>query len=82
MTPAWPALFYDLVSYDTIVRNGRWFDGTGAPSAVRNIGIRGGHVVAITPQDLDDEGRLRLGQVELAPQVGFADHFGEGSVSH
>ena len=37
-----------MVSYDTIIRNGRWFDGTGAPSAVRNIGIRDGHVVAIT----------------------------------
>jgi N-acyl-D-aspartate/D-glutamate deacylase len=48
------ALFYDLVTYDTIVRDGRWFDGTGAPSAVRNIGIRDGHVVAITPDDLDD----------------------------
>ena len=35
-----------LVSYDTIIRNGRWFDGTGAPSAVRNIGIRDGHLVA------------------------------------
>jgi N-acyl-D-aspartate/D-glutamate deacylase len=56
LTPAWPALFYDLVTYDTIIRNGRWFDGTGASSAVRNIGIRGGHVVAITPQDLDDTG--------------------------
>ena len=43
------ALLYDLVSYDTIVRNGRWFDGTSGPSAVRNIGIRGGHVVAIAP---------------------------------
>jgi N-acyl-D-aspartate/D-glutamate deacylase len=42
------------VSYDTIVRNGRWFDGTGAPSAVRNIGIRDGHVVAVTPHALDE----------------------------
>ncbi|HET6731485.1 N-acyl-D-amino-acid deacylase family protein [Mycobacterium sp.] len=42
------------MSYDTIIRNGRWFDGTGAPSAVRNLGIRDGHVVAITPHDLDD----------------------------
>ena len=37
------------MSYDTIIRNGRWFDGTGAPSAVRNLGIRDGHVVTITP---------------------------------
>jgi N-acyl-D-aspartate/D-glutamate deacylase len=42
------------VKYDTIIRNGRWFDGTGAPSAVRTIGIRDGHVVAITQDELDD----------------------------
>jgi N-acyl-D-aspartate/D-glutamate deacylase len=42
-----------VVSYDTIISNGRWFDGTGAPSAVRNIGIRDGHIVAITRHDLD-----------------------------
>jgi N-acyl-D-aspartate/D-glutamate deacylase len=41
------------VSYDTIVRNGRWFDGTGAASAVRDIGIRAGHVVAVSPTALD-----------------------------
>ncbi|WP_319450120.1 MULTISPECIES: N-acyl-D-amino-acid deacylase family protein [unclassified Mycobacterium] len=41
------------MSYDTIIRNGRWFDGTGGTSAVRNIGIRGGHVVAISPDELD-----------------------------
>jgi N-acyl-D-aspartate/D-glutamate deacylase len=41
------------VTYDTIIRNGRWFDGTGAASAVRNIGIRDGHVVAITADELD-----------------------------
>jgi len=41
------------VTYDTIIRNGRWFDGTGAPSAVRNLGIRDGHVVTISQDDLD-----------------------------
>ncbi|WP_319452329.1 MULTISPECIES: N-acyl-D-amino-acid deacylase family protein [unclassified Mycobacterium] len=41
------------MTYDTIIRNGRWFDGTGAPSAVRNIGIRDGHVVAVSPDELD-----------------------------
>lgn len=46
--------FYDEVTYDTIIRNGRWFDGTGAASAVRNIGIRDGHVVAISPDPLDE----------------------------
>ena len=47
------ALFHGGVTYDTIIRNGRWFDGTGAPSAVRNIGIRDGHVVAISADELD-----------------------------
>ncbi|WP_068176454.1 amidohydrolase family protein [Mycobacterium sp. UM_CSW] len=42
------------MSFDTVIRNGRWFDGTGAPSAIRNIGIRDGHVVAISAQPLDD----------------------------
>ncbi|MEE6169721.1 MULTISPECIES: N-acyl-D-amino-acid deacylase family protein [unclassified Mycolicibacterium] len=42
------------MTFDTIIRNGRWFDGTGAPSAVRTIGIRNGHVVAISPDELDD----------------------------
>ena len=43
-----------MVSFDTIIRGGRWFDGTGAPSAVRNIGIRDGHITAITPHTLDE----------------------------
>ncbi|HEV7852034.1 MAG TPA: amidohydrolase family protein [Mycobacterium sp.] len=42
------------MTYDAIIRNGRWFDGTGAPSAIRNIGIRDGRVVAVTPQNLDE----------------------------
>ena len=48
--------FYGGVTYDTIIRNGRWFDGTGAASAVRTIGIRGGHVVAISAEELDATG--------------------------
>lgn len=42
------------MSFDTIIRNGRWFDGTSAPSALRNIGIRNGHVVAVSPDRLDE----------------------------
>ncbi|MGV0789821.1 amidohydrolase family protein [Mycolicibacterium sp. XJ2] len=49
-------LFYGGVTYDTIIRNGRWFDGTGAPSAIRNLGIRSGRVVAVSPDDLDATG--------------------------
>ncbi|CAN5787732.1 amidohydrolase family protein [soil metagenome] len=44
------------MTYDTIIRNGRWFDGTGAPSSTRNIGIRNGQIATITPHDLDEAG--------------------------
>ena len=43
-------------SYDTIIRDGLWFDGTGAAPAVRNIGIRDGLVATVTPHDLDEAG--------------------------
>lgn len=46
----------EAVTFDTIIRNGRWFDGTGAPSAIRNIGIRSGRVAAVTPHPLDETG--------------------------
>lgn len=48
------------MSFDTVIRNGRWFDGTGAPSAIRNIGIRAGHVAAISTQPLDEAGCGRV----------------------
>lgn len=44
------------MSFDTVIRGGRWFDGTGAPSAIRNIGIRDGHVAAISAEPLDAAG--------------------------
>ncbi|TDH57220.1 hypothetical protein E2F47_03435 [Mycobacterium eburneum] len=44
------------VTYDTIIRGGRWFDGTGAPSAVRSIGIRDGRIATISPDPLDETG--------------------------
>ena len=44
------------MKFDTVIRSGRWFDGSGAPSAIRNIGIRDGHVAAISPDPLDETG--------------------------
>ncbi|MCV7226320.1 N-acyl-D-amino-acid deacylase family protein [Mycolicibacterium komossense] len=44
------------MTFDTIIRNGRWFDGTGAPSCTRNIGIKNGHIATITPHHLDEAG--------------------------
>lgn len=44
------------MAYDSIIKNGRWFDGTGAASAVRNLGIRDGRVAIITTEELDETG--------------------------
>ncbi|BBY35175.1 N-acyl-D-amino-acid deacylase family protein [Mycolicibacter minnesotensis] len=44
------------MSFDTVIRGGRWFDGTGAPSLIRDIGIRDGHVAAISAEPLDVTG--------------------------
>lgn len=41
------------MSFDVVIKNGRFFDGTGAPSAVRNLGIRDGCVAAVTAEPLD-----------------------------
>ncbi len=42
--------------YDVVVRGGRWFDGSGAPGAVRDIGVRDGVVVDISVEPLSIDG--------------------------
>ena len=44
------------MTFDVVVVNGRWFDGSGGPSAIRNIGIRDGRVAAVSPAPLEAEG--------------------------
>ncbi|WP_244932311.1 amidohydrolase family protein [Nocardioides sp. W7] len=44
------------MTYDTIIKDGRFFDGGGGPSTVRHIGIRDGVVAAISPEPLDETG--------------------------
>ncbi len=44
------------MSYDTIVRGGLWFDGTGASPAVCDIGVRDGVVVEVSAEPLDVTG--------------------------
>lgn len=38
------------MSFDAIVKNGTWFDGTGTPAAVRNLGIKDGRVAAVSTE--------------------------------
>ncbi len=42
--------------FDSIIKGGRWFDGTGAPSAVRQLGIRDGKVTEVSAVLLDETG--------------------------
>lgn len=44
------------MSYDVIVRNGLWFDGTGRPPQVRTLGIRDGVVATVSANPLDETG--------------------------
>jgi N-acyl-D-aspartate/D-glutamate deacylase len=44
------------MTYDVIVRNGLWFDGTGAAPQVRTLGIRDGIVAAVSASPLDETG--------------------------
>ncbi|MCX6398587.1 MAG: amidohydrolase family protein [Propionibacteriales bacterium] len=42
--------------FDTILRGGTYFDGTGAPGVVRDVGIRAGRIAAVSPTPLDATG--------------------------
>ncbi|QLL09173.1 N-acyl-D-amino-acid deacylase family protein [Mycobacterium vicinigordonae] len=44
------------VTYDVIIRNGLWFDGTGAKPQARTLGIRDGVVATVSVAPLDETG--------------------------
>ena len=44
------------MTYDVIVRNGLWFDGTGSAPQIRTLGIRDGIVTAVSREPLDETG--------------------------
>jgi N-acyl-D-aspartate/D-glutamate deacylase len=48
------------MTFDVIIRGGRWFDGTGGPSAIRHLGIRDGLVAEISADPLDETGCPRV----------------------
>lgn len=43
--------------FDVAINNGLFFDGTGAPGAIRHLGIRGGKLVAISSEPLEEGAR-------------------------
>jgi N-acyl-D-aspartate/D-glutamate deacylase len=67
------------VTYDTIIKGGRWFDGSGDPSAVRDVGIVAGHVAAVSAEPLDETGCAEVvdatGQWVLPGLVDIHTHY-------
>lgn len=49
-----------MPSFDTILRGGHVFDGTGAPSVVRDVGIEGGRVTAVSSTPLSSSPGTRV----------------------
>ena len=45
-----------MATFDIVIRSGRYFDGTGAPSSIQNIGIKDGRIAAVSAQSLDEAG--------------------------
>jgi N-acyl-D-aspartate/D-glutamate deacylase len=45
-----------MARFDTVIRRGRVFDGTGAPSLIADVGITGGKIAAISETPLDTGG--------------------------
>ncbi|MGW4797720.1 N-acyl-D-amino-acid deacylase family protein [Nonomuraea sp. NPDC004297] len=46
--------------FDLIIKGGRWFDGAGSPSALRDLGVRGGRVAAVSAEPLPQAGCPRV----------------------
>lgn len=44
------------MTYDVIIRDGLWFDGTGDPPQTRTLGIRDGIVSVVSAEPLDETG--------------------------
>src|SRR5690606_34211416 len=44
------------MSYDIIIKNGLYFDGTGAPGVQRHVGIRNGRIDVLSLSPLDESG--------------------------
>lgn len=42
------------MSFDLIVRDGLWFDGTGSTPSTANLGIRDGRVITVSAEPLDE----------------------------
>ena len=52
------------MGFDLVVKNGLHFDGTGAPAAVRHLGVRKGRVVRVSDTPLDETDAAKVVDAE------------------
>jgi N-acyl-D-aspartate/D-glutamate deacylase len=57
--------------YELVVKRGLFFDGTGAPAAIRDVGIVGGRIAAISESPLEGDQVIDAGGRWVTP--GFID---------
>ncbi|WP_193164982.1 N-acyl-D-amino-acid deacylase family protein [Microbulbifer hainanensis] len=41
-----------MAQYDVLLEGGRYFDGTGAPSSIQNVAVKGGRIARVTDQPI------------------------------
>jgi N-acyl-D-aspartate/D-glutamate deacylase len=49
-----------MPAYDIVINNGRYFDGTGARSAIRHLAIKDGKVAAVSEQPFAADSTRKL----------------------
>ncbi len=59
-----------MAQYDVLIEGGRYFDGTGAPSSIRNLAIKDGRVARVTEEAIDHAQADRV--INAYRQVGDA----------
>ena len=42
-----------MSQYDIVINGGRYFDGSGAPSAIRHLAVRDGKVLLVSAEPID-----------------------------
>ncbi|HEX4856502.1 MAG TPA: N-acyl-D-glutamate amidohydrolase, partial [Limnobacter sp.] len=47
-------------AFDVVINNGRYFDGTGAPSRICNLAIKDGKVALVSESPIQHDGTAKV----------------------
>lgn len=59
--------------FDLVIKNGRYFDGSGGPSSRKHVGIRDGRIAAVSDLPLPEAGAEVIDAAEQWVMPGFLD---------